>query len=100
MLEINTQKIIELSAQKKAIEDEINALKKLVVDELKQNGLSSTENQYGTFTIVRKPMYSFSEDIKKLEETIELKKVEEIERNIATVKYTEYLLPRSVSTKK
>lgn len=91
-IETLVKQLSEVSVEKKEIELKEKAIKGLLIEELKNNQLSDKDTAYGKVTIARRSYYTYSENIKKLEEDVKKKKVEEEEKGIAVKDVTEYIL--------
>lgn len=94
MLEQHTKTLAALVLEEKQLKVKIEEAKGLIVDELKAKDLSSFKTDYGTFTIGTRRSWTYTPAVKKMEEKLKLKKVEEEEKGVAQVKVSEFLTVR------
>jgi hypothetical protein len=95
MLEKHTQELAQLSAEAAVIDAKIKAVKLKLIDEFKAQNIKSYQTDYGNFTLTQKKSYTYTDEVKKLEEACKLRKVEEEERGLAEVKVSEFITVRS-----
>lgn len=98
MLQEHTRLLATLTAQKNQLEETISELKANILAEMKADGLTSYKDEAGTVSYVTRKNYKYTEAVKKMEEAVKLKKVEEEETGKAQVSVTEYVqisLPKS-----
>jgi len=81
----------ELVQASKAIETQLEELKVKIVEDMKNREVKSDKQEFGTFTISSRKKISYSENIKTLENSVKLAKIEEEEKGIATIEQTEFL---------
>lgn len=91
-IETLVKQLAEVAQQKKEIELQEEAIKGLLLEELRGADPEEGKTPYGKVTIARRSYYTYSDNIKKLAEEIKLKQVEEQEKGIAVEKVTEYVL--------
>lgn len=94
MLEKHTKELARLATEKKAIEAQEVEIKQKLINEMKALKLSSYKADYGSFTLGERRSYTYSPEVKSLEDSLKMKKVEEEERGIAEVKVSEYITVR------
>ncbi len=94
MLDKHTAQLAALVAKQKAIEAEIVELKLKLIDEMKASDIASYKTDYGTFTMGQRKTYLYTDDVKKLEDAVKIKKVEEEEKGLAQVKVSEFISVR------
>lgn len=81
----------ELVQASKAIETQLDELKAKIVEDMKSREVKSEKQEFGTFTITSRKKISYSENIKELENSVKIAKIEEEEKGIATIEQTEFL---------
>ena len=87
----------ELDSSIKALEEEKNALKPQVIEEIKKSGAEKIESDFGNFTIVSKNTYSYSSKVNEAETKLKTLKKKEEADGTAKAKVTEFLYFRSPS---
>ena len=88
-----------LEAEKDAIEEKQKELKKDILAELKAlpEGKNGVEIAPGSFTLQKKPVYTFTKVVDDMASNLENRKKQEIAMGIATIKSTtEYVVYRPV----
>lgn len=95
MLENHTKELAQLSAEAAVLEAKIKEIKLKLIDEFKANKISNYKTDYGSFSLGQRRSYSYTDAVKKLEEEVKLKKVDEEERGLAEVKISEFITVRS-----
>jgi hypothetical protein len=81
----------ELVQASKAIETQLDELKAKIVEDMKTREVKSDKQEFGTFTLASRKKVSYSDNIKELENSVKLAKIEEEEQGIATIEQTEFL---------
>lgn len=81
----------ELMQASKAIDTQLDEIKAQIVEDMKSRQAKSEKHEYGTFTLASRKKISYSENIKTLEESVKIAKIEEEEKGIATIEMTEFL---------
>jgi len=84
-------KFAKVQAKFRALEEERDALRTLILESLVKDKVVKTESQYGTFTVSNRDNYSYSENVKKFAEALKEKKCEEERKGIATKTVTTFL---------
>lgn len=86
------KQLVEVKNTIKALQEQEDALKGKIIDELKNNNIDKLENDLGKFTIANRTSYTYSEKVQGMEEKVKLAKLKEVEKGIAEVSITNYLL--------
>ncbi len=81
----------ELVQASKILETQLDELKAQIVEDMKTREVKSDKQEFGTFTLASRKKVSYSENIKTLENSVKLAKIEEEEQGIATIEQTEFL---------
>lgn len=76
----------------KSLEDEELLLKEAVLQELEKNKVDKAETAYGKFTIGVRKSYIYSDRIAVLKEKVKMAELNEVEKGLAEVKETKYLV--------
>ena len=71
-------------------------LKKKIVADMKERNMPKQQEAYGSFTLVKKAKYIYSDEVKKIEDIVKMAKIEEEEKGIAQIEETEYLTFKAV----
>lgn len=66
-------------------------LKARIIADMKERGSIKEKYNFGSFTMSSRKNYTYSPNVTKLVEQVELAKVEEKEKGIATVEITNYI---------
>lgn len=84
----NQEEYILLEQKIKEFEFRQNELKPLIIDEIKQKGIT---NENG-FTIASRKKYTYTEKITEMMDEVKIQKIEEEEKGLATFETTEYII--------
>jgi hypothetical protein len=76
----------------KQIEAERTDLRAQVIDMMKKDKVEKSVTEYGTFTVGRRTVWTYTDVVKTLEEKVKLAKVKEQQKGLATEGATEYLV--------
>ena len=82
-------KVVE---RRKAIEVEESTLKTAILEMMLKRNTDREETPYGCFSVARRPNYTYSKKVTKLQEAVDLRKIDEVDRGIASKGITEYVL--------
>lgn len=89
----NLAKYVELEERFKALEQEKQELRAVILDDLRQNNLDKIESEvFGSFTVAHKTSWKYSPAIVKLEEKVKIAKDKEQKKGVAKPVVTDYLL--------
>lgn len=91
MLQKHVEELANLTAQSKELATKMDAVKALLLDEMKSNKLTSYKSDVGTLSYVTRKSYKYSDAVKAMEQEVKLKKVVEEETGKAQVSVTEYV---------
>lgn len=75
------------------------AIKGLLMAEMLKEGVTKEKYDFGTVSVGHRRSFTYSPAIKKLEDKVKMKKVEEERQGVAVEKVTEYVTFRGVSEK-
>lgn len=81
-----------LKRQMAALEEQEKVLKVAVMAELEKNKLDKAETEFGRFSLATRKNYSYSGKVEEMEEKVKLAKLKEVEKGVARVNETHYLL--------
>lgn len=84
-------RLSELKKQKDSIDEEYDALRAQVAEEIAGYYTGPIQNEFGKFVLKKKTSYVYTDKVKALEEKVKLKKVEEEQQGLAEKHITEYL---------
>jgi len=92
---MNTEILREYATLKQKIAEFLEAegiMKVAVMAELEKAGKTKETTDFGTFSKATRKNYSYSPKIETLEEKVKLAKLKEVEKGLAKVKETNYLI--------
>lgn len=81
-----------IDVEMRQLEARKQALRQLILNEMKESGLEKTDSPYGKFTVAHKMSWKYSPKIAAMEEKVKIAKDKEIRKMVATGVETEYLL--------
>lgn len=84
--------LIDVHERLALLQEEEKVAKEMVLKEMQKEHLDKVKTDRATISIARRPYYTYTDAVKKLEDKVKLKKIEEQEKGIAEEKLTEYLL--------
>jgi len=93
------QHIAETAQERKMLEVKEKALKDELLEAMKAAGLEKQATQFGSFTVAHRTSYEYTDVVKKLEDSVKMKKVEEVEKGLAKQEVTDYILFKEAITK-
>ncbi len=91
------RQLADTAEEIKSLKVKEEALKDLLKEEMHKEGKEKESFDFGTVSVATRKSYTYSDTVKKLEDKVKMKKVEEERQGIATEKVTEYVMFRSVS---
>ncbi len=81
-----------LKAQRESIDEKIEKVNAEIVADMKSRKVLKEESTWGKFTLASKKNYKYSKKVVDLEDKVKILKHEEVEKGIAKVVETNYLL--------
>lgn len=81
----------DLMQQSKALDTQLEEVKAQIVEDMKTREVKTEKHEFGTFTMTSRKKVSYSDNIKELENSVKIAKIEEEEKGIATIETTEFL---------
>lgn len=91
------RQLADIAEEKKGLSIKEEAIKDLLMAEMQKEGVTKEQYEFGTVSVGHRRSYTYSDAVKKLEDKVKIKKVEEERQGIAVEKVTEYVTFRSVS---
>lgn len=76
----------------KVLVERSDELSGLILEEMLANKEEKKKFEFASFTVGKRKSYEYTEEVKKLEDSVKSQKAKEVEEGLATVKETNYLL--------
>jgi regulator of sigma D len=86
----------DIKTQIRFLEERESIIKEAIMAELQGAKMDKAETVWGKFTIGTKKNYTYTDKVKSLEDKVKIAKMEEVEKGVAEVQETKYLLFKGI----